>query len=200
MVGWGIRAEWTGALLLVALLRHAVRERCLPPDSMQPRVELWPAGPSLVTELPAEFAGRLSWDPSAESKSVARQHLHRTIDGWLGEIEEVHVGLGHTTSKLRTVQRDAEATYLRLRDPRTWTWSALHDRYSDADRRTQISGNGIKQAITRVAAVIGVELPEIARGHPARLSKLQSALSIPLQLLRLVGRAMVRHDSPRPHR
>jgi hypothetical protein len=94
--------------------------------------------------------------------------MYGAIDAWLSEVEDVDVGLGRRTSMLRTVQRDVEATYLRLRDPHSWTWGALNDRYSGAQYASQISGNGIRLAIIRVATVLRVDLPGIPRGRPSK--------------------------------
>ena len=160
----GLRAPWTGPLMLGAWLRHLAFRRCTP-NLLMPEFDLWPAGSRIVTDLTPEVTIASAWDPEMETRAHARRRLVNAIDAGLEIIDTRYATDGFEKFRVRDFDRDVHAAYLRLRWPAEFNWTALGRRIT-ALTGIASSARGVERAVSRVLASLQIEPPRIPPGRP----------------------------------
>jgi len=170
--GVGLRAPWTGPMILGAWLRHLVWQRILPPNLRKGSLSLWPAGPRTVLKEPPLVAIQYRWDPECETRDSARAKIMVQVDARLDETLRSYEADGYERVNVRKLRRDVEAAYLRVSDPQRWSWKALSDRYEAGGRKATHDGtplfspSGIRRAVGRVLDLLGIDAPKKRPGRP----------------------------------
>ena len=159
----GLRADWAGAVLLAAHVRRLWRERMLATLSGNVELDPWPGGVQETDRAPAPCVP-LAWDPGAESKQVALDRLASTAKAYFSDVEETARSSGARPVKTTLVDRNVEATYLRLWG---WSWSRL-ERYF-AERSTYpATRSALRKAVDDVLSLLGIARPNTPPGRPLR--------------------------------
>ena len=175
----GLRAWWSGPMVLAAALRYVMMQDLLPAHLRRASLsKLWPGGSRTVeTSLPA-VSVRVTFDPSIESREKNTRALLQTIVVEQDRIEREFREAGYKPFLAREYERHVAWTFLRLRNPTRWGWRALTNlaaankrtgkRYRDASSATAPSVSGVADAVGRVLALVEVQPPDVPRGRPSR--------------------------------
>ena len=167
----GLRAPWTGPMILGAWLRHLVRQRILPPHLRKGSFSLWPSGPRAASREAPLVAIQYRWDPECETRDSARAKIMGQVDSRLDETVRSYEADGYERVKVRKLRRDIEAAYLRISGPQRWTWKALNERYEAEDGKATHNGtplfspSGVRRAVRRVLDLLGIEPPKKRPGR-----------------------------------
>ncbi len=102
------------------------------------------------------------WDPESAKRDTARAELLKHVDARLDEISTSYEEEGYQRVNVRNLQRDVEATYLRISEPERWSWRALSARYSP------LSASGVRRAVGRVLDLLEIERPKKPPGRRPR--------------------------------
>ncbi len=164
----GLRAPWAGPMILGAWLRHLVRQRILPAGLRPNSLSLWPSGPRTIYRSPAPIAIESEWGPEYATRGAARAEILKHADTRLDEIITTYEEEGYERVAVRNLQRDVEATYLRISEPEQWSWRALSARYP------LLSISGVRRAVGRVMDLLEIEPPEKRPGRPLGMRPLPS--------------------------
>ena len=169
----GLDAPWAGPMILGAWLRYLSRRRYLPRQLRS--FDLWPSGsrtetfdpPRIQMDRPIDYTG---WT-KAEILSAATEFIKAQLE----ETTQAYRMAGFEPFEARNVDRDVAATYLRLSDPRGWTWRALHEYFVALGEAPESSADPdsrhawVRRAVGRVLTLLSITAP--ARGHRRRTNR-----------------------------
>ncbi len=168
--GSGLRAPWGPSLVLAAWLRYLSAGRQMPRSLRPRRVDPWPAGPfTVLNETPTVRVADY-WDPRVETRDSVRERLRRAIDEQLDRIAPSDQKRSPPV-RARNVQREVEATYLRITDPEQYGWQRLAEHFgwqgSGASERNK--GNSpawLAKVVQRTLSLLEIEKPPKGPGRP----------------------------------